>query len=350
MLHQSAIEMFCALAVDVDVAGHALRGDGEVAAHAVRAEAEVSERLERAQLDLRPRERLRDDRAGDVARVLARAVVVEHARHDAGHRVGIVVVHRQEVGGDLRGRIDRLGVDRRALVQDQRAGSVEVVVVRDVLADFERRPGEVVLNGDVVDHQLVDVDGVRVIRAASDLYLARVGDTVPPRWRRRRFQTCCAGSARRAGAVARRPTASSTGRRSSRSAPAVGVPASGRRARCACTPPTRRCAGCARRARRPARGARSRRAPGAARPAGDARPRPTRSRRWRPSEISALLRESRPDRAAALLAEMEPDEAVDAFRDLEGDEADELLGQCRRRQAASPARPAALPRGLGRWR
>src|SRR6476660_8220304 len=47
--------------------------------------------------------------------------------------------------------------------------------VRLDLRDFERREGEVVLNGDVVDHQLVDVDGVRVVRAA-DLYLARVGD------------------------------------------------------------------------------------------------------------------------------------------------------------------------------
>jgi hypothetical protein len=41
-----------ALAVDVDVAGDALRGDGEVAADAVGAEAEVAQRLERAELDL----------------------------------------------------------------------------------------------------------------------------------------------------------------------------------------------------------------------------------------------------------------------------------------------------------
>jgi CBS domain-containing protein/sporulation protein YlmC with PRC-barrel domain len=41
------------------------------------------------------------------------------------------------------------------------------------LRDFERRPGEVLLAKDVLDHQLVDVDGVQVIRAA-DLYLAEV--------------------------------------------------------------------------------------------------------------------------------------------------------------------------------
>lgn len=41
------------------------------------------------------------------------------------------------------------------------------------LRDFQPRDGEVCLAHDVLDHQLVDVDGVRVIRA-SDLYLARV--------------------------------------------------------------------------------------------------------------------------------------------------------------------------------
>jgi CBS domain-containing protein/sporulation protein YlmC with PRC-barrel domain len=41
------------------------------------------------------------------------------------------------------------------------------------LRDFQVREGEVRLAHDVLDHQLVDVDGVRVIRA-SDLYLARV--------------------------------------------------------------------------------------------------------------------------------------------------------------------------------
>ena len=80
-------------------------------------------------------ERLRDDRARDVARVLARPVVVEHPRDDAGDAERVVVVHRQEVGGHLRGRVDRLRVDRRALVQDQAAGVVEVVVVGDALAD-----------------------------------------------------------------------------------------------------------------------------------------------------------------------------------------------------------------------
>ena len=134
-----------------------------MAAHAVGREAEVAQRLERAELDLGARERLRDDRPGDVARVLARAVVVEHPRHDAGHAVGVVVVHRQEVGGDLRGRVDRLRVDRRALVQDQAAELVEVVVVRDRLAHVAvllRRAGGVeLLELDaVVDDRLQQVE------------------------------------------------------------------------------------------------------------------------------------------------------------------------------------------------
>jgi CBS domain-containing protein/sporulation protein YlmC with PRC-barrel domain len=45
------------------------------------------------------------------------------------------------------------------------------------LREVARRPGEVELARDVVDHQLVDTDGARVIRA-SDLYLARVAGVV----------------------------------------------------------------------------------------------------------------------------------------------------------------------------
>ncbi|HEX4774018.1 MAG TPA: CBS domain-containing protein [Candidatus Saccharimonadales bacterium] len=42
------------------------------------------------------------------------------------------------------------------------------------LRDFKSREGEVRLGGEVLDHQLIDVDGARVVRA-SDLYLAPVG-------------------------------------------------------------------------------------------------------------------------------------------------------------------------------
>ena len=101
----------------------------------VRAEAEVAERLELSELDALTQERLRDDRARDEARVLPRPVVVEHARDHARDAERIVVVHRQEVGRDLRRGIDRLRVDRRALVEDDPAVRVEVVVVGDRLLD-----------------------------------------------------------------------------------------------------------------------------------------------------------------------------------------------------------------------
>ena len=56
-----------------------------------------------------------------------------------------------------------------------RIGHAEVLLrsARLDLTDVVRRPGEVLLAKDVLDHQLVDVDGVQVIRAA-DLYLAEV--------------------------------------------------------------------------------------------------------------------------------------------------------------------------------
>ncbi len=56
-----------------------------------------------------------------------------------------------------------------------RIGHADVVLrsSRLDLRDVMRRPGEVLLAKDVLDHQLVDVEGVQVIRAA-DLYLAEV--------------------------------------------------------------------------------------------------------------------------------------------------------------------------------
>jgi len=55
-------------------------------------------------------------------------------------------------------------------------GHIELAQSRFDLVDVQRRPGEIMLVADVIDHQLVDVSGVRVVRA-SDLYLAKtLGD------------------------------------------------------------------------------------------------------------------------------------------------------------------------------
>src|ERR1700691_3040070 len=54
---------------------------------------------------------------------------------------------------------------------------IQLRTARLDLREVTRRPGEVELARDVIDHQLVDTDGARVIRA-SDLYLARVAGVV----------------------------------------------------------------------------------------------------------------------------------------------------------------------------
>ena len=56
-------------------------------------------------------------------------------------------------------------------VADVTKGAISLRSARLDLRDFARRSDEVMLARDVIDHQLVDVDGVQVIRA-SDLYLA----------------------------------------------------------------------------------------------------------------------------------------------------------------------------------
>jgi CBS domain-containing protein len=71
-------------------------------------------------------------------------------------------------------RLAFVSIDQIAEVANEH---VQLRSARLDLVDFARRPGEVMLARDVVDHQLVDVDGVQVIRAA-DLYLARVGGTL----------------------------------------------------------------------------------------------------------------------------------------------------------------------------
>ena len=54
---------------------------------------------------------------------------------------------------------------------------VELATAKVDLREFEPREGEVRLGDEVLDHQLIDVDGVRVVRA-SDLYVATVSSQV----------------------------------------------------------------------------------------------------------------------------------------------------------------------------
>lgn len=98
-----------------------------------------------------------------------------------GELVGRVVDVVAEWGTGLypavTGLVVRVG-PRRAFVHAKQVAElsnrlVRLESARVDLRDFVRRPGEALLAEDVVDHQVVDVDGARVVRT-SDLYLARV--------------------------------------------------------------------------------------------------------------------------------------------------------------------------------
>ncbi|WP_254646708.1 CBS domain-containing protein [Streptomyces sp. GbtcB6] len=106
--------------------------------------------------------------------------------NQSGQEVGRVVdVVARLYGADayppVTGLILRIGRRRTFLAADAigkvQAGHVRLSTARVDLRDFTRRPGEVLLAKDVLDHQLVDVDGIQVTRAA-DLYLAPLPDRV----------------------------------------------------------------------------------------------------------------------------------------------------------------------------
>lgn len=251
--------------------------------------------------------------------------VVNQANEPVG-RVFDVVARwdGQEAYPAVTGLVFRIGGRSSFTPIDQVAsvsrGGVTLASARLSLLDFQRRDGEVLLSRDVLDHQLVDVDGKQVIRPA-DLYLAHtpgpgrsvlrlVGVDVsaqtllrrlgPKRWRG------LPTPERVIDWAAIRPFGSEV--------PDVRLRAShdelrrlrpgeladlledlGRDARqelLASLEPEQ---------------------------AADA------LEEMDPEELEALLRETPPEDAAAIVAKMEPDEAVDALRDLEDDARQELL-------------------------
>ncbi len=104
--------------------------------------------------------------------------------NQAGQPVGKVVdIVARVHGGDryppITGLLIRVGSRTSFLAASAVASighrSLTLSNARLDLRDFQRRQGEVLLARDILDHQLVDVDGRQVIRAA-DLYLAPVRD------------------------------------------------------------------------------------------------------------------------------------------------------------------------------
>ena len=106
------------------------------------------------------------------------APVRDSQARDIGRVMDVVVRWDRGVYPQVSGLIIRIGF-RRAFVHvedvaDIARRSVQLGSTKVDLSDFERRVGEQLLHKDVIDHQLLDVDGARVVRAA-DLYLAHVG-------------------------------------------------------------------------------------------------------------------------------------------------------------------------------
>lgn len=90
-------------------------------------------------------------------------------------RLTDVVVRAEGVHPRVAGFVVQIGARSCWLHVEDVAGvaqsRIELVNSRFDLVDVRRRDGEILLMADVIDHQLVDVAGVRVVRA-SDLYLA----------------------------------------------------------------------------------------------------------------------------------------------------------------------------------
>lgn len=251
-------------------------------------------------------------------------------RNQAGDEIGrlVDVVARWSDGQTyppMTGLVVRVGrrlafVDSSAV---ERVAHAQVVLrsARLDLRDFVRRPGEVMLGRDVLDHQLVDVDGRQVIRAA-DLYLAPVlgrtrlvGVDVSPgsllrrlgpqRWRSRPTPERVIDWAAiqpfgdtSQGALEVRLRTSHDGLHRLHPGELADL---------------------LEELRRPER--QELLAALSPEEAADA------LEEMEAEDLTSLLREAEPRRAAELLATMEPDEAVDALRDLSEEERAALLGR-----------------------
>jgi CBS domain-containing protein len=206
------------------------------------------------------------------------------------------------------------------------ARRIQLKTARLDLRDFQPRSGEAKLVDDVLDHQLVDVEGARVVRAA-DLYLTASGDKVllvgvdvsyasllrrlgPARFRTRPSLRAVIdwSSIQSFGQIDSqnnlRLSANSRELRRLRAADLADLLEDlGRTERQGLLQslPIEQAA--------------------------DA------LEEMQPEELESLLRESSPEMAASYLAEMEPDEAADALRDVDG--------QLREQLVARMPRPAA---------
>ncbi|GAC1363736.1 MAG: CBS domain-containing protein [Actinomycetota bacterium] len=259
-----------------------------------------------------------------VAGLLGRPV-----RNQAGDEVGAVsdVVARwvsEDEYPPVTGLVVRVGRRDAYVPIDQvsKLAAVEILLssARLDLRDFGRREGEVTLIRDVLDHQLVDVDGVKVVRA-SDLYLAPVKEV----WRLVGVDVGASSLLRRLGPARWRTRPTPDKVIDWAAIQPFGTP----------TGPSGEV-----RLRSPHQGLRRLR-PGELADLLEDLGRSARREllsvlepeaaadaleEMEPRELSALLQEAPAAEAAGLLAMMEPDEAVEALRELEHEDREELLG------------------------
>ncbi|HEY6534052.1 MAG TPA: CBS domain-containing protein [Acidimicrobiales bacterium] len=251
---------------------------------------------------------------------LTGAPVVNQSGAEVGRLLDLVVRWEGEPYPPLTGIVVRVG-RRLAWVP---ADSIDELAQREVvlrsarldLRDFERRDNEVKLVDDVIDHQMVDVDGVRVFRAA-DLFLARVGGGYrlagadvgfgtllrrlgPARWRARPHPERVIDWAAiqpfsDPGEPVRLSRANNELRRLRPGELADLLEELGRSQRQELIA------------------------------ALDAETAADALEEMESDELVVLLRDAEPEQAAALVAEMEPDEAADALRDLDEETRAELL-------------------------
>ena len=109
-----------------------------------------------------------------VAGIIGRPVKDQEGK-DLGKLVDFVVRHGGETYPPVSGLIVKVA-GRRAYIDGARIAKLtnnEITLssAKVNLSEYQRRTGEQLLDGDVLDHQIVDVNGLRVVRTA-DLYLA----------------------------------------------------------------------------------------------------------------------------------------------------------------------------------
>jgi len=114
------------------------------------------------------------DSVVSLAGLLGCPVTNEDGR-EIGRLVDVVVKHGQDAYPPVSGLIVKVGL-RRSFIDGARIAKLERHQIKLSsttinLTDYKRRSDESLLDADVLDHQIVDVNGLRVVRS-SDLYLA----------------------------------------------------------------------------------------------------------------------------------------------------------------------------------